>query len=220
MRTSGMKKRGASATTGAVICGLILLECSPGAPPVRFSVAVIPGSADTVPQPVTPLQRRPTVATGERVGAFELLVERDTSTIHLQHVPSRWTRVHLSFTTPGDGANVTLTDNGASLVVSTRTWTSCSISTFYYQYRQRADGSHLYGAMADALNASVEACPRGVEAAPSLFTRAEADFPAAMQAMMAKVDEVFHGRRLVRCENPADFDDRHAWGVLADQCQF
>lgn len=219
MSTSGMKKRRPSAILLLIACALVLAKCPPGAAQAQTSVLITSESQDTVPGPVTPLQPWMTVTTGERIGAFELLVERDTSPEVSHHFVSGWTKIHLSFTTPDNRANVTLTDNEASLVVTTRTSNSCASSTFYYQYRESADGIHLYDAMADALRDVVQACPRGMEAVLPLFTRAEADFPAAMQAMMTKVGEIFHGR-LARCENPAASDDPLARASLAQQCHF
>jgi hypothetical protein len=178
--------------------------------------------ADRPPWPVTPRWGSVEV-TREAAGAFMIQVEKDTTSFPAMHVPSGWTNVHLSFTTPDSGVSVALTDNGAALVVRTATSTDCSSVSFYHQYRERGGNRHLYQAMADALGSILQTCPRKTEAWRRYrrqFERTEADFPAAMQAMMTHVSASFPRKGMARCENPADSDDHAAWQALSELCHF
>ncbi|HLM66503.1 MAG TPA: hypothetical protein VK358_03205 [Longimicrobium sp.] len=178
--------------------------------------------ADRPPWPVMPRWGSVEVAR-EAAGAFMVQVEKDTTSSPAMHVPSGWTKVHLSFTTPDSGMSVALTDNGAALVVRTQTSTDCSSVSFYHQYRERGGHRHLYQAMADAVGSILETCPRKTEAWGRYrrqFERTEVDFSAAMQAMMTHVSASFPRKGLRRCGNPADAEDHAAWQVLAELCHF
>lgn len=156
-------------------------------------------------------------ASREIIGPFVVVVERDTVRFRGPHVPVGWTRVHLMFTTPDDRVNVSVTDNGRALVVNAQTSTSCYFTAVYHQFRE--DGSHLYAALAEALD-EIVTCPRGMEAArryQRMFRRAEGHFPAAMRAMMGRANAVYNGR-LERCEGPTDPRDDDAWMALAQRC--
>jgi hypothetical protein len=166
-------------------------------------------------------------STGARVtvgtfGAFQVLEERDTTSLSVPDVPSGWTKVQLSFTSDDGRVNVALMDNGTSLTVRSRSSTGCSTYSAYFQYGERTDESQFYEAMADGLRRLTRACPRGMEAAEQYrrqFRHAWKEFPAAMNAMKARVLEVFEGRT-TRCANPANGHDYAVWIELARRCDY
>jgi hypothetical protein len=152
----------------------------------------------------------------DTVGSFLVLVEKDTMPALSHHFPSGWTKIHLSFTTSENRVNVALTDNGASLVIKTELG-SCTAFSRFHHYGVRRGHSRLYGDMAAALRRALEACPgarTGAEQYQREFQQAEHDYPAAMQAMLARVDTTFRQGR-ARCQY-VPRDDDEAWRRCLD----
>jgi|GEM_PF-7120996 len=206
-------------------CGVQAGRGAPAAPaPGTTHVQMHALGRDTAPAatpPLTPFLAGARATVG-RFGAFQVLEDRDTTSLQIPDVPSGWTKVHLSFTSNDGRVNVALTDNGSSLTVRSRTSTSCSSYSGYFHYGERAGESHLYEAMADELRRVTEACPRGMEAAEQYrrqFRHAWKEFPAAMNAMKTRILVVFEGR-MARCENPANGYDYVVRMEMARRCDY
>lgn len=216
---SGPARAFPASTTRRALGALTILACAACAPDPQGGAASSPLPVGTAYTGLLPRMLGAETAR-DTVGSFLVLVEKDTTRLPAFHVPFGWTKIHLSFTTSDNRVNVSLTDNGSALTIATKTSTECSSFSRYHQYGARGGHRHLHGDMADALRIALEGCPRGMEAAGEYlreFQQAESDFPAALQAMMARVDVIFGGR-LARCENPADPHDRMAWSRLNERC--
>lgn len=177
-------------------------------PPVQHVVSIRGTGPDGGPPadagPVSPLQPGTEVAAREPAGAFVVLREEYRAEQRSVHAPDRWTRIHLSWDAPDGRVNVALRDNGAGLVVHASA-AGCDVFVNYLQYGYDGDERHLLGAMRAALRRLADDCPRAMDDPrryERLFAAAEADFPAAMQLMRARVVEHF-GPRTERC-NPPD----------------
>jgi predicted alpha/beta superfamily hydrolase len=154
--------------------------------------------------PVSPLEPGTDLAAREPAGAFVILREEYRNPSAGIHMPSRWTRIHLSWDAPDGRVNVALGDDGAGLVVRASAL-GCHVFVNYLQYGYDGGERHLFGAMRTALRTLVDGCSRGMDDPgryERLLTDAEADFDTAMQRMKAHVAERF-GPRTERC-NPPD----------------
>lgn len=177
-------------------CALLLASC--GTPPLPQRA--IPPAAE----PMTPLQNG-TAVTRYPAGAFVVMEERYTlpeGRTPIPHVPTRWTKIHLSFDAPGGHVNVSLTDTGARLDAVAMT-AGCASTTSYLQYSgEREDQRRLYEAMEGTVRSLSRECARDravLRQALELLRRARGDFPAALQLMKSRAGTAFGGR-WTRCK--------------------
>jgi|GEM_PF-89392 len=155
---------------------------------------------------MTPLSHG-TLASSEPVGVFTLMREEYTNPRPATHTVSGWVKIHLSFHTRDRRVNLALTDNGRGLSLQA-TSPGCFVRVGFLQYAYDGGDRNLLGAMRTGLRVLVEKCGTGMDEAAryqSELEAAEADFPAAMQAMQTRVSAAF-GARMERC-GPRDPDE-------------
>lgn len=173
-------------------CALLLAAACGTARP---SLESIPPAAE----PKTRLQRG-TAVTRYPAGAFVVMEERYTlpaGRTPIMHVPTEWTKIHLSFDAPGGHVNVSLTDNGSRLGASVIT-AGCQSGGSYLQYDgEHPDQRHLYEAMEGTVRTLIRHCTRDREVLRQtllLLRRARRDFPAALEVMKSRAGSAFGGR--------------------------
>lgn len=133
-------------------------------------------------------------------GAFVVMEERYTmpeGRTPIMHVPTQWTKIHLSLDVPGGHVNVSLTDTGSRLGASVTT-AGCISSNSYLQYDgEHPDQRHLYEAMESTVRRLIRHCTHSREVLRQtlpLLRRARRDFPAALEVMKSRARNAFGGR--------------------------
>lgn len=193
-------------------CLLLVLLLSAGCNPAPDPPGVRETSA--LPIETEPVRRIPHGTEIFRQPIHSFVVVEEESEIPAFHAPSRW--VHLTFDAPDRRVNVTLTDDGARLYASA-TSAPCAASVQPLQYQRTRDERRLYADMASVLENMVNTCGRRMEDADQylrLFERVKPEFPEAIRAMKARVEQAF-GREMERCRLPKpgrEFDPNHPCG--------
>jgi predicted alpha/beta superfamily hydrolase len=170
------------------------------APPLSIFTAIsAPGRPDwTDTAGIAPL-REGTLAHSEPVGVFTLLREEYT----YPPAVSGWVKIRLSFRTRDRRVSLALTDNGRGLALAA-TSPGCLVRVSFLQYAFDGVDRQLFAAMQTGLRVLVERCGSRMDD-PARYQReleaAEADFPAAIRTMRARVSAAF-GAHTERCGPP------------------
>ena len=130
------------------------------------------------------------------LGKYTLIEEISAEEVPIMHVNQNWTKLHLSFLTSDNVAEVSVVDNGAHLNIIVHV-AGCNGGDSPYGYVEKRPSKELYFNTVRAAKALFNDCPTLTAGQTNRYLaelrQARSEWPAAFDALKSRAQKVFGG---------------------------